>query len=279
MLSKIDIERQIGKGINIVPFKRDNIKENSINFTISNMAWTLNPKDTGQGYNNANPACSSGILTLEPHSTTVVYTEEVIALNNKLGGTFHVKVGIVSKGVVFSSTMIGPSYCGHLMVSIQNPTDKKIKLSVGETFISLVLNKLDTKIRKEHTNSNNGGHTSKLGELGIENASRETKILDEDWKKNIETIQSKLKLEADYISLRAEISKKSRTYFLAIIVFFLIISLIILGIVTVLLKTTVLGEDTKTTISTIIIGGIGEIVTIIISIFSGIIKKILKIDI
>lgn len=61
--------------------------------------------------------------------------------------------------------------------------------------------------------------------------------------------------------------------------FFLIISLIILGIVTVLLKTTVLGEDTKTTISTIIIGGIGEIVTIIISIFSGIIKKILKIDI
>ena len=142
-----------------------------------------------------------------------------------------------------------------------------------------LLNKLDTKIRKEHTNSNNGGHTSKLGELGIENASRETKILDEDWKKNIETIQSKLKLEADYISLRAEISKKSRTYFLAIIVFFLIISLIILGIVTVLLKTTVLGEDTKTTISTIIIGGIGEIVTIIISIFSGIIKKILKIDI
>ena len=137
MLSKIDIERQIGKGINIVPFKRDNIKENSINFTISNMAWTLNPKDTGQGYNNANPACSSGILTLEPHSTTVVYTEEVIALNNKLGGTFHAKVGIVSKGVVFSSTMIGPSYCGHLMVSIQNPTDKKIKLSVGETFISI----------------------------------------------------------------------------------------------------------------------------------------------
>lgn len=271
MLSKIDIERQIGKGINIVPFKRDNIKENSINFTISNMAWTLNPKDTGQGYNNAKPACSSGILTLEPHSTTVVYTEEVIALNNKLGGTFHAKVGIVSKGVVFSSAVIGPSYCGHLMVSIQNPTDKRIKLSVGETFISLVLNKLDTKINKEHTNSNNGGHTSKLGELGIKNASCEIRILDEDWKKNIETIQSKLKVETDYISLKTELSDKLKKYIFAI----LIVSLIILAIVYFLLNTTLLGKSKITTIATIALAVVGDLVIIV----TGIMKKILKIDI
>lgn len=40
MLSKRDIEKELGKGINIVPVIRDNFKENSINLTVSENAWT-----------------------------------------------------------------------------------------------------------------------------------------------------------------------------------------------------------------------------------------------
>lgn len=266
MLSKVDIEKQIGKGINIVPFKRDNIKENSINFTISNIAWTLAPKN-----NKAKLACHSGILTLEPHSTTIVYTEEVIALNNKFGGTFHAKVGVVSKGVIFSSTMIGPSYCGHLMVSLQNPTDNKIKLKVGETFISLVLSKLDTKINKILTNSNTGGHTEKLGLLGIENADNEIRILNEDWKKNIETIQNKLENESDFKSLKAELKKRATKYYIILGILFLVV----LGVAFVILNVWVFNENAKSILGSVTIACILELIAIV----TGVLKKILKIDI
>ncbi|MBD5143707.1 MAG: hypothetical protein HDT22_08910 [Ruminococcus sp.] len=271
MLSKVNIEKQIGKGINIVPFKRDNIKENSINFTISDKAWTLIPKNTGNGYNNAKPACKSGILTLEPHSTTIIYTEEVIALNNKLGGTFHAKVGIVSKGVIFSSTMIGPSYCGHLMISLQNSTDTKIKLKVGDTFISLVLHKLDTKINKSLTNSNTGGHTGKLTDLNIHPSNNEQKFLDEDWKKNIVSIRNKLKDEADYNSLHTEINKRRYKYY----TFLGILFLIILAISYFVLSKFIFDEDSKSIIGSMAFALIIELITIV----TGILKKILNIDI
>lgn len=41
MLSRKDIENELGKGINIYPLHEDNIKGNSINFTISRNAWSL----------------------------------------------------------------------------------------------------------------------------------------------------------------------------------------------------------------------------------------------
>lgn len=41
MLSKIDIQQSLGKSICFFPFKKDNIKENSINLTISKFSWTI----------------------------------------------------------------------------------------------------------------------------------------------------------------------------------------------------------------------------------------------
>ena len=41
MLSRRDIEKELGKGINVFPLQKDNIKENSINLTASTYAWTL----------------------------------------------------------------------------------------------------------------------------------------------------------------------------------------------------------------------------------------------
>lgn len=41
MLSRKDIESELGKGINIFPLHSSNIKGNSINFTTSRNAWSL----------------------------------------------------------------------------------------------------------------------------------------------------------------------------------------------------------------------------------------------
>ena len=209
MLSRIDIEKYIGNGIYIVPFTRDNIKENSINLKLSNKAWTLKPSKNGmRQYDQASSACNKNIITLVPHATTVVYTEEVIALNSKFGGTFHAKVGVVSKGIVFSSTMIGPLYCGHLMVLLQNPTDTPIFLNVGDTFISLALYKLRTKLRHETVNSNSGGHVEKLADLGIRPGNEIMKWLDEDWKKDIVKIKEKFSKESEYQEIKRKQNQK-----------------------------------------------------------------------
>ena len=217
MLSKIDIEKYIGKGIYIVPFTRDNIKENSINLKLSDKAWTLNPSKNGtRQYNHASLACIKNIITLVPHTTTVVYTEEVIALNSKFGGTFHAKVGVVAKGIVFSSTMIGPLYCGHLMVLLQNPTDNPISLNVGDTFISLALYKLRTKLRHETVNSNSGGHVEKLADLGIRPGNGIMKWLDEDWKKDIVKIKEKFAQESEYQEIKRKQNQKKLIIAIAI---------------------------------------------------------------
>lgn len=217
MLSKIDIEKYIGKGIYIVPFTRDNIKENSINLKLSDKAWTLNPSKNGtRQYNHASLACNKNIITLVPHTTTVVYTEEVIALNSKFGGTFHAKVGVVAKGIVFSSTMIGPLYCGHLMVLLQNPTDNSISLNVGDTFISLALYKLRTKLRHETVNSNSGGHVEKLADLGIRPGNGIMKWLDEDWKKDIVKIKEKFAQESEYQEIKRKQNQKKLIIAIAI---------------------------------------------------------------
>lgn len=266
MLSKIDIENEIGKGINIVPFHNENIKENSINFTISDKAWTLLPETEGKKYSKAEPACKSGVLYLKPHSTTIVYTEEVIALNNKLGGTFHAKVGIAAKGVIFSSTMIGPSYCGHLMIVLQNPTNNNIQLEVGDTFISLVVHKIRTKIDKTHTNSNTGGHTGKLAELNITPTSEEQKFLDEDWKKNISDIKVKLQSEKDYLSLKQKLKKEKLKYLFPTIFIFLFFSIVTYFSLDIFVFN---GKIIKIIISF----GIGTIVDII-TLLTGLTKKI-----
>ena len=218
MLSKIDIEKYIGKGIYIVPFTRDNIKENSINLKLSDKAWTLNPSKNGtRQYNHASLACNKNIITLVPHTTTVVYTEEGIALNSKFGGTFHAKVGVVAKGIVFSSTMIGPLYCGHLMVLLQNPTDNPISLNVGDAFISLALYKLRTKLRHETVNSNSGGHVEKLADLGIRPGNGIMKWLDEDWKKDIVKIKEKFAQESEYQEIKRKQNQKKLIIAIAIV--------------------------------------------------------------
>ena len=41
MLSRRDIEKELGKGINIVPLITSNIKENSINLSVGKNAWSI----------------------------------------------------------------------------------------------------------------------------------------------------------------------------------------------------------------------------------------------
>lgn len=121
MLSKIDIQNEIGKNINIYPLSLSNLKENSINLSASSYAWSLKG---GEFYtsNSANippsfslnktsecsnfkkiAPCSSAVIEMSlkekyivlfPHSTTLIETAEVLSVGKNIGGTYHSKVGL-----------------------------------------------------------------------------------------------------------------------------------------------------------------------------------------
>lgn len=221
MFSRFDIEKEIGKGINIYPFHEKNIKENSINLTLSHNAWamtdgiiTLNKDKSGIKTTRKEGEPEDSVITIKrgeksllklkgkdyvvflPHQTTNIETSEVLAVSNYIGGTLHSKVGLVCKGLGHIGTMLGPNYCGHLLIAIHNITDCPIILPVGETFVSIAFYKLD-RISGNH-NSNISGHIDKLSELKINIDESTRAYLLEDWKTSIETVREKLCESKEY---------------------------------------------------------------------------------
>ena len=228
MLSRRDIEKELGKGINIIPLNRDNVKENSINLPIGSNAWTMkdltvywygDDKFSSKKEKNTNPqafvlkktesciitAGKQDYLLLLPHTTTIVETLEVIGLGNNIGGAVHSKVGIVAKGVGHIGTMLGPGYCGHLMVSLHNITDEVIALEVNSTFASLTFDYLNTQVAR--TSSTTSGHVDKFSELGIQISSEIRKELTADWKSNIEGVREAMKKTPEYKEYKEYIKK------------------------------------------------------------------------
>ena len=238
MLSRCDIEKELfGKGLSIYPLNPANIKENSINVTISKYAWCQSDltvywygEDNFSIKNNVGPKIISTkhfkkgemaifvarkhgdfpeklYLLLFPHQATIIETEEVIGIGNQLGGAVHSKVGIVSQGVGDTGTMLGPGYCGHLMITLHNITDDIIALPVGTTFVSLTFSYLNTQVIRTSTTSSS--HYDRLLEHGCILNSDEKSYFTEDWKSNFGAIQEKMQISSDYKNYIKQVRRDS----------------------------------------------------------------------
>ena len=233
MLSRKDIEKEFGKELCFFPLIMENLKENSINMTISEYAWTQGRatvywygKDKfsvlNEGKNvkatNHFKAGQKAIFTdyhqnkmyliLLPHKTTLVETKEVIALGNKMGGAVHSKVGIVAQGIGDTGTMLGPGYCGHLMVSLHNITDDVIALEVGSTFISLTFDYLNTGVKR--TSATVSSHYDRLLEHKCELSAEDKKYFNEDWKSDFISIRNKMVESESYKNYKKSSKKNWR---------------------------------------------------------------------
>lgn len=238
MLSRKDIQKELGKGIAIVPFCEDNIKENSVNLSASEIAWGtisqtiyFNSMDIHDDdvylQESEIPSCKKTkykeyflyagdsvvlarenrkIILLLPHATTFVETSEVLSTNGDIGGTCHSKVGTAAQGIGHIGTMMGPNYSGHCFVPLHNPTDRIIPLPVGETFISVVFNYLKTPIAER--NRTTGGHTDKFAALGIHASDDELKKLNSDWKRSHQTIINRMNEDSAFRHFKKNLRKQ-----------------------------------------------------------------------
>lgn len=235
MLSKIDIDKELGKGINIYPFNEENIKENSINLSASKYAWSMkkgkcyvDDKGNIHKYNKNNSSKEIEILKgrssvkeingekyiiLLPMSTTLVETQEVIAIDNYIGGTYHSRVGIVSLGIGHNGTMFGPNFSGHSLIAIHNVSEYPLKVKVGDNIVSVVFHYLNTPIN--FPNATNNGHLDKMARLGIKLNSTEEQFLGSDWKKKINEVREKMNSSEEFKRYKSKLLKRRIEYLLS----------------------------------------------------------------
>ncbi|TFH63498.1 dCTP deaminase domain-containing protein [Peribacillus frigoritolerans] len=137
LLSNNDIKREMidGKNICVHPLKLDNIKGSSINLTASKMAWRVSDSES---------AVVDNVITVPPNDTVCIYTEEAIWVSRRIGGTYHPRVSLVSKGLGHISTTLDPAWAGVSLVAVNNPTKDDIEIRVGEAFVSIMFYYLKT---------------------------------------------------------------------------------------------------------------------------------------
>ncbi|EKQ52400.1 MULTISPECIES: deoxycytidine deaminase [unclassified Clostridium] len=242
MLSKVDIDKELCRGINIVPFNGDNIKENSINLSASSYAFPMssgkcfikndgdivniyekNEEDDGieieiiKGKTAVFEFNGQKIIILLPFSTTLIETKEVLAVDKNIGGTYHSKVGIACQGIGHIGTMLGPGFSGHSLVPIHNISATPLKLNVDHTFVSVVFNYLKSPI--DYPNPTDNGHLNKLAEYGVKLDSEVAKFLDQDWKRNIDIVRENMDLDDKFKEYKEILSKRKYKKFLKYINF------------------------------------------------------------
>lgn len=138
-LSNIDIEKELGENILIYPFSKANLRGASYNLTVSKLAWNL--KDGKSLYDS-----STGILTIPPQSTALIETLEAIWVSSKISGTYHSKVGLVSKGLSHIGTTLDPEYIGSSLIAIHNHSSERVELlAERDTFVSLIFHYVNSE--------------------------------------------------------------------------------------------------------------------------------------
>jgi dUTPase len=135
MLSHNDIRRALGKGIDINPFKIENVEGASIYLTASELAWL--PDGTCIHTGNE--------IQIPKNNTGIIITNEIVRVDNKYAATCHARLRLTMKGLSYYPTAIKTGYKGKLIIFLQNNTNKGISINVDEPIVSVMFHRLLSK--------------------------------------------------------------------------------------------------------------------------------------
>lgn len=197
ILSSVDFIKELGLSIYVYPLNDKNLKGGSLNLTASKLAWSV--KSTESIYDK-----NDDLIRIPAHDTALVETEEAIYVNNKISGTYHSPVRLVSKGIGHIGTTLDPGYKGPSLIALHNILDRPVDIKVGETIATLTLTYLKNITDRDNTNS--AGRNEILD--GYHKTEDEKKWLDEDWRVNEKALLIKMQSSSDYKNLKAKINAK-----------------------------------------------------------------------
>lgn len=187
LLSNNDIKRELIEGnIRIHPLNMDNIKGGSINLTASKMAWKVSDQ---------NSAVKDDIIEIPPNDTVCIYTNEAIWVSRWIGGTYHPRVSLVSKGLGHISTTLDPGWAGLSLIAVNNPTNKAVSIIVGQSLVSIMLYYLKTP-----SSLNTLENTPSRPDIAktFKLSSEEDLFLQEQWHRNEQGISGRMLKSDNY---------------------------------------------------------------------------------
>lgn len=200
LLSNNDIKRELinARNLCIHPLVVDNIKGSSINFTASEFAWRVSDKDS---------AVQNNKIVVPPNDTVCIFTNEAIWVSRRIGGTYHPRVSLVSKGLSHISTTLDPQWYGLSLVAVHNHTATPIEIKVGEAFVSIMLSYLKTPA--DTGIFENAASRSDLSSKFNLSDEAETH-LGQQWHRNHQSLLSKMLESESYLNLEKNKKKFSR---------------------------------------------------------------------
>lgn len=126
-LSNIDIEQAIESGdIFITPYNRLQLQPSGYNLTPTRFFYSTKKKRLLPVHETEEET----YVMIDKNDTVLVRTRETIVVSPRLSGAFYSKVKVVSQGFGHVSTTLDPEWEGQLLISLNNPTNKKIKFSI-----------------------------------------------------------------------------------------------------------------------------------------------------
>ena len=115
------------KDVIIAPFNAENAKGVGYNLSLSEMIYSLK--------NNALVPISRNeqetFFYIKPHETVLALSYEYINVSENIAGSFHSKVRVAATGIGSISTTLDPNWSGMVLFSLNNPTNKKIKIVIS----------------------------------------------------------------------------------------------------------------------------------------------------
>lgn len=156
-LSDNDIRGILDKDIVICNYLEGNLTDIGYNLTPTEFVFSINRGLLMPIYNKDNQR----YCWVEPTDTVLIITREALWVSEKIAGTFHSKVKIVSQGFGHISTTLDAYWEGPLLISLNNPTQKKLKFVIGEdkgngfkysSFVTLILYRMATATKTGHDN-------------------------------------------------------------------------------------------------------------------------------
>jgi len=141
LLTDVDIRKALGKDIVIEPFLEDLLTPVGYDFTVGDFVFSLEKGLLEQ---------KDGVYHLPPKSTIQILTKESLWVSDRIGGTFHSKVSLVSKGLSHISTTLDPGWYGPLLITLRNNMDREIPIKTDDAFVTLIFFKVLTPTQSKH---------------------------------------------------------------------------------------------------------------------------------
>lgn len=129
-LSSHDIKicRQNLNDILIAPFDESKCKGVGYNLSPSELCYSVNRRRLLQIHRTAQEI----YVMVPPHDTVLTLSHEYLQVGSRIAGCFLSRLRPVTKGLGNISTTLDPCWKGMLLLSINNPSSRKIKLVISQ---------------------------------------------------------------------------------------------------------------------------------------------------